>query len=160
MTRESAPSGAPQVLACQRDQTQFSATSSAIGDMRIGDLNTDQLAHILANRRAMENAEPPPPMEWERREKTVQERVYAFAQWVRSVGIEDEAAIGCDLFGKLLRFGHSDEDARETLRDVGITNTRHSAEERLVRVATGMLSDGWNEEQVRWAIDRIVSNGR
>jgi hypothetical protein len=122
----------------------------------IDELTTEQLAHILACRRAVEHAEPLPPLEYETRELTVEEKVFHFAEWARSIGIDDEAAIACDLYGKLsVRL--SAEDAAEVLRDVGIVYTPRTAEERLVHVAAEMLAGEWDEEQVRWAIDGLVS---
>jgi hypothetical protein len=80
---------------------------------------TEQLVHVVACRRARENAEPPPPLEWEKRELTVEDRIWRFAQWARGWGA-DEDLIAVDLFRKLVRFGYGDQDASEVLRQIGI----------------------------------------
>ena len=127
-------------------------------DLRAGDLSTDELAHLLANRRAREANGPPPPMEWEQRERTVEDRAYRFVQWARSIGAEDDQ-IGSSLTTKLRRLGYSNDSATDVLRDVGIAWHSRSAEERLIAVASEMLAEGWDEPQVRWAIDGLVPGG-
>jgi hypothetical protein len=86
----------------------------------IDELTTEQLAHILACRRAVENAEPLPALEYETRELTIEERLYRTAQDFRSWGAP-EYEIGQDLAWKLLKLGYAIEDAEELLRDVGVT---------------------------------------
>jgi hypothetical protein len=88
-------------------------------DLRAGDLSTDELAHLLANRRARESAAPPPALEWEQRPRTVEDRTFRFAQWARSWGAPEDL-LACDLAGKLLRLGYSDDEAAEVLRDAGV----------------------------------------
>jgi hypothetical protein len=90
-------------------------------------LTTEQAFHIWSCKRARENAELLPPLlEWETRERTPQERAYAFAQWGRSIGAS-EAAIGCEMTRALLERGYSDEDAAELLQDVGVVWSRRKA---------------------------------
>jgi hypothetical protein len=72
------------------------AESDSVDNLRVADLTTEQLAHVLANRRALETSDPPPPLDWEARELTVQEQAYRFAQWGRSIGVGDDL-IGCNL---------------------------------------------------------------
>jgi hypothetical protein len=91
----------------------------SLDDMRAGDLSAEQLQHLAACKRAVENAEPLPPMEYEKRELTVQERLYGTAQDFRSWGAP-EREIGLDLAWKLINLGYSTEDAEELLRDVGV----------------------------------------
>jgi hypothetical protein len=91
-----------------------------LDDLRAGDLTTDQLAHLLACRRAVENAAPLPPMEDVTREFTIQERLYRTAQDFRSWSAPEEE-IGHDLAWKLIKLGHSVEDAEELFRAVGVT---------------------------------------
>jgi hypothetical protein len=95
-------------------------------DSRAGDLTAEQLLHLAACKRAVENADPLPPLDWETRERTAQERAYSFAQWGRSIGATD-AMIGVELTRALLERGYSDEDAAELLADVGIGWTRSKA---------------------------------
>ena len=99
---------------------EFLDAPKALEDLRARDLTTDQLAHLLACRRAVENAGAPPPMEYEKRELTIEERIYktaeAFREWC-----DDEAAIAADLAWKLVRFGYSTDQAEECLRSVGIS---------------------------------------
>jgi hypothetical protein len=97
-----------------------------LDDMRAGDLSAEELLHLAACKRAVENAGPPPPLAWETRERTPQERAYNFAQWGRSIGATD-AMIGVELTRVLLERGYSDEDAAELLADVGIGWTRSKA---------------------------------
>jgi hypothetical protein len=130
-----------------------------IDDTPVRDLTTEQLAFALANRRAIESAEPLPPLEWERRERTPEERAYTFADRGRSIGAS-EAAIGCELTRALREHAWTDEDVTELMADVGVIWKPKTAEERLVHVAGEMLAAGWRESQVRWAIDRLVSDGR
>jgi hypothetical protein len=89
-------------------------------DSRAGDLTAEQLLHLAACKRAVENAEPPPAMEYETRELTIQERLYKTAEDFRSWGAL-EYEIGLDLAWKLIRLGYSTDDAEELLRDVGVT---------------------------------------
>ena len=128
-------------------------------DVRVADLTTEQLAHVLACRRARETAEQPPPLEWETREPTPEDRAWRFAQWARSVGIDDEVAIGSDLYGKLLALGYLEPDAVEVLRAVGIVWRPRTADERLIAVATEMLAGGWDEATVRRAMAELVTDG-
>ena len=128
----------------------------ALEEMRLRDATTEQLQQYIACKRAIENADPPPPLEWEIRERTVEERLFQFAEWCRAIGVDDDL-IGSDLFKKLRKFGYSDDDALDALRDAGVVWNPLSAEERLVRVATEMLQNGWSESQVRWAIDGLVA---
>jgi hypothetical protein len=128
-------------------------------DLRAGDLSTDELAHLLANRRARETSGSPPPLEWEQRPRTIEDRAYRFSRWARSMGAEDDL-ISCSLTTDLGELGYSRDSAAEVLRDVGIVWHSHSDEERLIAVAAEMLADGWDEPQVRWAIDGLVPDGR
>jgi hypothetical protein len=113
----------------------------------------EQVSVYLACRRA---AGPPPLMEYEKRQRTPEERAYQFAQWGRSIGADD-AMIGVELTRVLLRRGYSEEDVAELLRDIGITWKRRTPEERLVHVAGEMLAAGWKESQVRWAVNELVT---
>jgi hypothetical protein len=94
----------------------------SLGDMRAGDMSLDQLDHYRANRRAMENAGPPPPLEYEQRELTIEERLYRTAEVFRT-WCDDEDAIATDLAWKLVRHGFSTDEAEEVLGRVGITWT-------------------------------------
>jgi hypothetical protein len=89
-------------------------------DTPAGDLSADQLLHLAACKRAVENAEPLPPLEYETRERTIQERLYATAEDFRSWGCP-EAELGLDLAWKLLKLGYSTDEAEELLRSVGVT---------------------------------------
>ena len=102
--------------------------SATLEDIRAGDLSTDELAHLLANRRARE-ASAPPALEWERRPRTIEDRAFRFAQWARSIGAEDDL-IGCNLTTKLRELGFSDDSAAEVLRDVGIDWRPRGADDR------------------------------
>jgi len=86
----------------------------------------EQISVYLACRRAVQNAGPPPQMAYEKRERTPEERAYAFAQWGRSIGATD-AMIGCELTRALLARGWSDDEAAELLRDIGVAWTRRKA---------------------------------
>jgi hypothetical protein len=92
---------------------------SALEQLPAAELSTDQLAHLLACRRAVEAAGPPPPLDWESRERTVEERLYSTAEGFRSWGAP-ERDIGLDLAQKLLRLGYSSESAEQLLRSVGV----------------------------------------
>ncbi len=94
---------------------------TALEDARAGDLTAEQLLHLAACKRAVENAEPP-PLEYEARDLTVEERLYKTAQIFRS-WCDDEAAIATDLAWKLVRHGFSTDEAEEVLGRVGITWT-------------------------------------
>ena len=89
-------------------------------DSRAGDLTADQLLHLAACKRAVENAEPLPAMEYEKRQRTIQERLYATAQDFRSWGAPEDL-IGLDLAWKLIKLGYSTDEAEELLRSVGVT---------------------------------------
>jgi hypothetical protein len=93
--------------------------SHTIEDLPVRDLSTATLAHVLASRRALEAAGAPPPMEWERRPRTVEDKAWRFSKWARSIGAEDDL-IGCNLFSSLLAKGYAEEAATEVLRDVGV----------------------------------------
>jgi len=93
--------------------------SVTLEDLRAGDLSTDELAHLLANRRAIETAGPPPALEWEQRPRTIEDRTFRFAQWARSWGAPEDL-LACDLAQKLVRLGYTRADAAEVLRDAGI----------------------------------------
>ncbi|HUZ10737.1 MAG TPA: hypothetical protein VMU76_11295 [Acidimicrobiales bacterium] len=114
-------------------------------------LPADVLAHAAANKRALEQADAPPALEWELRELTVQDRAYRFATWCRDAGI-DEDLIGVDIFGKLVELGYSEEQALAVLHDAGITWRPRTDEERVVNAAREMLADGWPEDVVRQAM--------
>jgi hypothetical protein len=133
--------------------------SHNLEDLPAGDLSTDELAHVLANRRAKETFGPPPPLEWEQRPRTIEDRAWRFTKWARSIGAEDDL-IGCNLTTKLRELGYSEDSAAEVLRDVGIAWPARSAEDRLVEVAAGMLADGWDEPTVRDAIGELVADVR
>jgi hypothetical protein len=92
---------------------------SALEDTPAGQLTPEQLIALAWSKRAVENAEPLPPLEYETRELTVQERLYRSAQDFRSWGAP-EREIGVDLAWKLIKLGYSTEDAEELLRDVGV----------------------------------------
>jgi hypothetical protein len=83
----------------------------------------------LANRRAREASGPPPTLEWEQRPRTIEDRAFRFAQWARSWGAPEDLT-ACDLAGKLLRLGYSDDDAAEILRDAGVIWQRDQGKER------------------------------
>lgn len=126
-------------------------------DMRAGDLTADQLLHLASIKRALENADPLPPLEYERRERTTEERCFAFAQWARELGIDD-AMIGSDLYRKLLAYDYGSEEALEVLRNIGVNWKPMTEEEQLVRIASEMLAAGWPESQVRWALNSLVKS--
>jgi hypothetical protein len=128
-------------------------------DLRAGDLSTDELAHLLANRRARVASGPPPALEWEQRPRTIEDRTYRFSRLARSMGAEDDL-IGCSLTTKLRELGYSEDRGAEVLRDVGIDWHPRSAQERLIAVAAEMLAAGWDEPQVREAIEGLVPSGR
>jgi hypothetical protein len=130
-----------------------------IDDTPVKDLTDEQLAFALASRRAIANAEPLPPLEWQRRERTPEERAFQFAQWGRSIGAS-EGAIGCELTRALRDHGWIAEDVTELVADVGVVWKLKTPEELLVDIASGMLETGWSEVEVTWAIDGLVSNGR
>jgi predicted Ser/Thr protein kinase len=65
-------------------------------------------------------------MEYEKRDWTIEERLYATAQNFRSWGA-DEDLIGADLAWKLVQKGYSTEEAEELLRSVGVTWTAERA---------------------------------
>jgi hypothetical protein len=92
----------------------------------VDQLTTEQAFHIWQCKRAVDNAEPPPLMEYEKRQRTPEERAFKFAQWGRSIGAS-ETAIGCEMTRALLERGYSDEDAAELLRDIGVVWTRRKA---------------------------------
>jgi hypothetical protein len=93
---------------------------TVLEDSRAGDLTAEQLLHLAACKRAVENAEPAPPMEYETREPTIEERLYRTAEDFRSWGAPEDL-IGVDLAWKLVRLGHSTDEAEELLRSVGVT---------------------------------------
>jgi hypothetical protein len=95
------------------------AVRNGLEDFRAGDLSAEQLLHLASCKRAVENAEPLPPMEYETRELTVQERLYRTAQDFRGWGAP-EREIGLDLAWKLIKLGYSTDDTEELLRDVGV----------------------------------------
>ena len=121
-------------------------------------LTTEELSHVLANRRAREAAGPP-ALQWEQRERTPQDKAYRFAQFGRSMGAEDDL-ISCSLTTKLRGLGYNEDGTAEVLLDVGVAWRPRSAEERLIAVAAEMLAAGWDMEHVRWAIDGLVPDGR
>jgi hypothetical protein len=92
---------------------------TVLEDSRAGDLTADQLLHLAACKRAVEKAEPLPALEYERRERTIQERLYATAQDFRT-WCSDEYLLGQDLAWKLVKLGYSPDDAEELLREVGV----------------------------------------
>jgi hypothetical protein len=130
-----------------------------IEDTPVKNLTDEQLAFALANRRAIANTDPPPPLEWETRERTAEDRAYRFCQWARSWGAAD-AEIGPEIYNALVGIGYSDAAAMEVLQDIGIIWKPRTTEERLVHVAAEMLESGWSEVEVTWAIDGLVSDGR
>jgi hypothetical protein len=80
----------------------------------------EQIDHYRACRRAVEHAGAPPAMEYEKRELTVEERLYRTAEDFRSWGAPEDL-IGQDLAWKLVKLGHSTDEAEELLRSVGVT---------------------------------------
>lgn len=128
-----------------------------LDEMRAGDLTADQLLHLASCKRALENADPLPPLEYERRERTAEERCFAFAEWARELGISD-AMIGSELYRKLLAYGYGSEYALQLLTDIGVDWKPLTEEERLVRIASEMLAAGWPESQVRWALNGLVKS--
>jgi hypothetical protein len=98
---------------------------TALEDTRAGDLTAEQLLHLYACKRAVENGDPP-PLEYETRELTVEERLYRTAEIFRT-WCDDEEAIATDLAWKLVRIGYSTDQAEEVLRSVGITWTAKSS---------------------------------
>ena len=127
-------------------------------DLRVSELTTAQLHEIWANRRALENAVPPPAMEWEQRERSIEDRAYSFVQWARGLGL-DEDIIGADLTRKLLKLGYSEDETAAVLRDVGVTWHNRTREDRLVAVAIAMLKAGYDRDTVREAIRPLVDDG-
>jgi hypothetical protein len=95
------------------------AAPNCLEDLRAGDLTTDELSHLLANRRAVEAAGPPPAMEWEQRPRTVEDKAYRFARYGRSIGV-DEDLIECNLLIALAGEDYTREDATAVLRDAGV----------------------------------------
>lgn len=95
---------------------------TTLEDTKAGDLTAAQLLHLAACKRAVENSEPPPPLEYETRELTVEERLYRTAEVFRT-WCDDEDAIATDLAWKLVRHGYSTDEAEEVLGRVGITWT-------------------------------------
>jgi hypothetical protein len=130
VTRESAPKGASQIAAAKRDRSQHSVRaeileylepSVSLGDMRARDMTVEQLSHYTANRRAMENAGSPPPLEYEQRERSVAERLYETAEAFR-LWCDDEDMLAADLAWKVIsKLGFTTEETEEVLRSVGIT---------------------------------------
>jgi hypothetical protein len=106
-----------------------------IEDTPVKHLTDEQLAFALANRRALASAEALPLLEWERRERTPEERAYQFAQWGRSFGAS-EAVIGCELTRALQERGWANEDVTELMVNVGVVWKPKTVEERLVHVAS------------------------
>jgi hypothetical protein len=95
---------------------------SGLEDFRAGDLTTDMLAHLLANRRAVEAAGPPPALDWEKRPRTIEEKAYRFAQYGRSIGAEEDL-ISCNLLIALAGEGYSRKEAIEVLTGAGVVVT-------------------------------------
>jgi hypothetical protein len=99
---------------------------TTLEDTPAGKLKPEQLRQLASCKEAVERAGPPPPMDYERRTLTIEERIYrtaeAFREWC-----EDESAIATDLAWKLVRFGYSTDQAEECLRSVGITWTAKAA---------------------------------
>jgi hypothetical protein len=92
----------------------------------IDQLTTEQAFHIWQCKRAVEAAEPPEALAWEKRERTPEERAFKFAQWGRSIGADD-AMIGVELTRVLLARGWSDDEAAELLLNIGVVWTRSKA---------------------------------
>jgi hypothetical protein len=97
----------------------MTANPSTLEAFRAADLTTDQLSHLLANRRAKEMFGPPPPLEWELRPRTTEDKAHQFAQFGRSIGADDDL-IGSNLFTSLIAKGYTEEHATEVLQAVGV----------------------------------------
>jgi hypothetical protein len=98
---------------------------TALDEMRLGDVSTNQLQHYLACRRRME-------------EHLDQET--AFDELCRLWLQLDEL---CRLWLQL------DEETCDAFDRIA------GEEGRLARIAAGMLSDGWSEDQVRYALSTL-----
>jgi len=99
---------------------------TALEETPAGKLTPEQLIALAWSMRAVENAEPPPPLEYETRELTIEERLYKTAEDFRSWCV-DEYLIGQDLAWKLIKLGHSTDEAEDLLRSVGVTWTAEKA---------------------------------
>jgi hypothetical protein len=89
-------------------------------DMRAGDLTPEQLCHLAACMRAVRNADPLPPLAYEKRELTTEEHLCCAAEEFRAWGAPEDL-IGVDLARKLLAQGYSQEEAAELLRAAGVS---------------------------------------
>jgi hypothetical protein len=119
---------------------------TALDHTPLGNVTTDQLQHYLACRRVLE-------------EHLDEETVFEELCRLRLRADEETA----DWFDRLCNEdGADDRRARKLASDAVGTQSDGGgmAEPVLVEVARGMLQDGWDESQVRWAIDRLVPNGR
>lgn len=99
---------------------------TALEDTPAGRLTPEQLRQLASCKEAVANAGPPPPMEYETRELTIEERLYKTAESFRG-WCDDEAAIGQDLAWKLVRIGYSTDEAEDLLRNVGVKWTAKAA---------------------------------
>jgi len=105
---------------------------TALDDMRLGDVNTDQLAHYLACRRELE-------------EHLDEESV--FEELVRLARQADEETN--DKFVRITTKALAENLAVEAT----VTNV---PKERLASIAFGMLCDGWTEDEVRYALGTLT----
>ena len=92
---------------------------TALEDTPAGELTADQLLHLATCKRAVENATPLPPLEYQQRELTIEERLYRTAQDFRS-WCPDERLLGQDFAWNLVRLGYSTDEAEDLSRSVGV----------------------------------------
>jgi hypothetical protein len=107
----------------------------ALGDMRGADMSIDQLQHYLVNRRTREQFKG---------EESV------FDELVRLAAQADEET--ADVFGRIANEEADDRRARKLATDV----VGSGVDERvLVKIAYGMLRDGWAESQVAFGLTTL-----
>jgi AraC-like DNA-binding protein len=118
---------------------------TALDEMRLGDVNTDRLQHYLACRRQLE-------------EHLDEESV--FDELCRQAMQSDEET--CDWFDRVTSVSASDAFARDTLSqaqrlaaEATSTTLSQVGQDRLARIANGMLSDGWPEHEVAFALGTL-----
>ena len=116
---------------------------TALDEVKLGDATTDQIAHYLACRRQME-------------EHLDEESV--FDELCRLAMQADEETN--DWFGRITNPGASRDQGsiKEQVRKLVPGETNFPNADRLRRIALGMLSDGWKEHQVRYALGTLVIN--
>lgn len=93
---------------------------TALEDTRAGDLSAAQLLVLASCKRAVELAGPPPPLRHEQwLALTIEDRLYRTAEMFRAWGAQ-EREIGFDLAWKLIKLGHSTDEAADLLRSIGV----------------------------------------